>query len=79
MELHRLLQGQWHDLVTATWQGRWSDLATTMEPEYFGGSTLYGEDCKFGIPNVALRGFVIHNIDFAKMGLETLSSCQPCH
>jgi hypothetical protein len=50
-----------------------------MESEYFGASTLYGENYKFGTPNVALRGFVIHNIDFAKMGLETLSACQPYH
>jgi hypothetical protein len=39
----------------------------------------YRENCKFGTPNVAFRGFAIPNIDLAKLGLETLSSCKSCH
>jgi hypothetical protein len=34
---------------------------------------------KFGTPNIALCGFAISNIDFAKLGLKTLSSFKPCH
>jgi hypothetical protein len=36
---------------------------------------LRRRNCKFRTPNIALRGFAIPNIDFAKMSLETLSSC----
>jgi hypothetical protein len=39
----------------------------------------HGENCKFGTPNVTLRDFAILNIDLTKLGLETLSSCKPCH
>jgi hypothetical protein len=38
-----------------------------------------GENCKFGTSNIALRNFAIPNVDFAKIGLETLSSCKPYH
>jgi hypothetical protein len=45
----------------------------------FRGRMRQRENCKFGTPNVALRGFAIANIDFTEMGLGPLFYCKSCH
>jgi hypothetical protein len=37
---------------------------------------LHGENCNFGALNVALHSFAIPNVNFAKIGLETLAACK---
>jgi hypothetical protein len=55
-------------------------ISTSHQPNEQGVNLLLADmsrqNCKFGTPNIVLRNFAIHNIDFEKMDLETLSSCK---